>query len=192
MIAIIRPAVVLLLLFTGLTGIAYPLLIAGLAQAVMPGSAGGSMIRSGGQVVGSTLIGQRFVSDRYFQGRPSAAGEKGYDAAASAGSNLGPLSKKLVERVEGDVAALKKVGALVIPIDAVTASASGLDPHISPTFALLQVERVARVRGVARDRVQGILGATIERPVLGIFGEPRVNVLVLNLALDAAFGNSNG
>ncbi len=192
MLAIIRPAVVLLLLFTGLTGIAYPLLVTGIAHVAMPGKAGGSLIQKNGRVVGSALIGQAFSSDRYIQGRPSAAGEKGYDASASAGSNLGPLSKKLGDRVAIDVAALRGAGATVIPADAVTTSASGLDPHISPGFAVLQVERVARARKVPVDRVRAIVDQNIERPFLGIIGEARINVLLLNLALDAALGGPIG
>lgn len=192
MLAIIRPAVVLLLLFTALTGVAYPLLVTGFAQIVMSGNVGGSMIQRDGRVVGSTLIGQSFTSERYVHGRPSAAGEKGYDAAASAGSNLGPLSKKLLDRVAGDAAALRGAGGAAVPADAVTTSASGLDPHISPQYAALQVERVARSRNVTVDRVRAVLDQNIKRPVLGIIGEPHVNVLLLNLALDAALGGPNG
>ncbi len=192
MLALIRPAVVLLLLFTGLTGVVYPLLITGIAQVVLPGNANGSLVRNRERVVGSALIGQSFSSDRYIRGRPSAAGENGYDAAASSGSNLGPLSKKLVDRVKSDVAALSGAGAATIPADAVTTSGSGLDPHISPAFAALQIERVARARNVAADRVRAIVDQSVERPFLGIIGEPRVNVLLLNLALDAALGGPNG
>lgn len=192
MIALIRPAVVLLLLFTALTGVAYPLLVTGIAQVVLPSKANGSLIRKGERVVGSALIGQLFSSDRYIRGRPSAAGENGYDAAASSGSNLGPLSKKLVDRVTSDVATLRGAGAMAIPADAVTTSASGLDPHISSAFAAMQIERVARARNVAADRVRAIVDQSVERPFLGIIGEPRVNVLLLNLALDAALGGPNG
>lgn len=192
MIAFIRPAVVLLLLFTALTGVAYPLLVTGIAQIVLPSNANGSLVRNGERVVGSALIGQSFSSDRYVRGRPSAAGENGYDAAASSGSNLGPLSKKLVDRVKTDVATLREAGAAAIPVDAVTTSASGLDPHISPAFAASQIERVARARNVAVDRVRAIVAQSVERPFLGIIGEPRVNVLLLNLALDAALGGPNG
>lgn len=192
MLAIIRPAVVLLLLFTGLTGIVYPLIVTGIAQVAMSGNAGGSLITKEGRVVGSALIGQSFTSDRYVHGRPSAAGDKGYDAAGSAGSNLGPLSKKLLDRVASDVAALRGTGAAAIPADAVTTSASGLDPHISPGFADLQLERIARARNVPVERIRAIVRQNIERPFMGIIGEPRVNVLLLNLALDAALGGPLG
>lgn len=202
MLAIIRSAVVLLLFFTALTGIAYPLLVAGIVQVAMPANANGSLVRKDGRVVGSALVGQSFTSDSYFHGRPSATSapdpkddsktvDEPYNAASSAGSNLGPLSKKLTARVEGDVAALRKAGATVIPADAVTTSASGLDPHISPAYASLQIDRVARARKVEPARVQAILDRSVERPVLGFIGEPRVNVLQLNLALDAAFGGPN-
>ena len=184
-------AVVLLLMFTALTGFAYPLGVTGLTQVVIPGSANGTLIRKDGRIIGSALIGQAFKSDRYFHGRPSAAGEKGYDASASGGSNYGPLSKKLLERVEDDVTKLRAVSAAAIPADAVTASASGLDPHISPAFALLQIDRVARARGVPTDRVRQLVLQSTEAPTLGLLGEPRVNVLLLNLAMDAALGGSN-
>ena len=185
MLTHIRPALVMLSLFTGLTGLAYPLAITGIVQAVLPGAANGSLVVRDGAVVGSELIGQSFTSDRYFRSRPSAAGEKGYDAASSGGSNLGPLSKKLIARVEGDVGALRKGGATVIPADAVTTSASGLDPHISPSFADLQVARVAAARHVPEARVRAIMEALTEHRFMGLVGEPRVNVLRLNLALDA-------
>jgi K+-transporting ATPase ATPase C chain len=192
MLALIRPAVVLLLVFTALTGFVYPLVITGLVQIAMPGSANGSLIRKDGRVVGSALIGQSFTSDRYFRGRLSSAGEKGYDAAASSGSNLGPLSKKLLERVAADVAALRQAGIHAIPADAVTSSASGLDPDISPSFAAVQIDRVARTRNVPADRIRAILDQLTEKPVIGLFGEVRVNVLQLNLALDAALGEAKG
>lgn len=192
MLALIRPAVVLLLVFTALTGFAYPLVITGLVQIALPGSANGSLIRKDGRVVGSALIGQSFTSDRYFRGRLSSAGEKGYDAAASSGSNLGPLSKKLLERVAADVAALRQAGIHAIPADAVTSSASGLDPDISPSFAAVQIDRVARTRNVPADRIRAILDQLTEKPVIGLFGEVRVNVLQLNLALDAALGEAKG
>ncbi|MBV1693090.1 MAG: potassium-transporting ATPase subunit KdpC [Hyphomicrobiales bacterium] len=192
MISHIRPALVMLSLFTLLTGLIYPLAMTGLAQVLLPSAANGSLVMRSNQVVGSSLIGQAFGSDRYFWPRPSAAGEKGYDAAGSSGSNLGPLSKKLIERVEGDVAALRKAGAQAIPADAVTTSASGLDPHISPAYATLQIARVAGARGLPEAKVRGVVEAAIERPALGFLGEPRINVLRLNLALDASLSGGAG
>ncbi len=188
----LRPAAVTIVLFTGLTGIAYPLAMTGLAQALFPVRAGGNLLTRDDQVVGSSLIGQAFTSDRYFHGRPSAAGQNGYDASSSSGSNLGPISKKLLERVEADVGKLRGDGAASIPADAVTASASGLDPHISPAFAELQIARVAKARSVPEDRVRAILAAHTETASLSGIGEPRVNVLELNLALDAATATSSG
>ncbi len=186
MLSHLRPALVMLSLFTLLAGLIYPLAITGVAQVLLPSGANGSLVLRANQVVGSELIGQTFLSDRYFWSRPSAAGEKGHDAAGSLGSNLGPLSKKLIDRVEGDVAALRKAGAMSIPVDAVTTSASGLDPHISPGYAALQIGRVAAARSVPEARVRAAVETTIERPALGFLGEPRINVLRLNLALDAA------
>lgn len=185
MIAHLRPALVLLAFFTLVTGLAYPLAMTGLVQVLLPVQANGSMIDRQGVLVGSELIGQRFTSDRYFHGRPSAAGANGYDAASSSGSNLGPLSKKLSERVSGDVAALRKAGATTIPIDAVTTSASGLDPHVSPAYAAAQIERVAAARNVPAEQVRALVERHTEQPSLGLIGEPRINVLRLNLTLDA-------
>ena len=194
MLSHLRPALVMLALFTLLTGLVYPLAMTGIG-------AGGSAIRrqwqpgrcAASQVVGSELIGQAFTSDRYFWPRPSAAGEKGYDAASSSGSNLGPLSKKLIERVEGDVAALRKAGATAVPADAVTTSASGLDPHISPAYAALQIARVAAARdGDRGNRCAPWSDRTSSAPRFGLIGEPRINVLRLNLALDAALPGSAG
>ena len=180
-----RPALVMLVLFTLLTGIAYPLAMTGVAQLVAPGPANGSLLTRSGVVVGSELIGQSFTSETYFHGRPSAAGDKGYDAASSSGSNLGPLSKKLQGRIAGDTEAVKKDGASLIPADAVTASGSGLDPHISPAYAHLQVARVAAARGLSQERVRQLVEQAMEPATFGIFGEPRLNVLKLNLSLDA-------
>lgn len=186
MLTHLRPAFVMMALFTLLTGLIYPLAFAGIAQVVLPHAAGGSVIFKDGTVVGSRLIGQRFASDKYFRGRPSAAGADGYDASASSGSNLGPLSKKLVDRVTADVATLRGDGAATaVPGDAVTTSASGLDPHISPEFASLQIDRIAKARGQTPEAVRAVLARHVELPTLGVFGEPRVNVLELNLDLDA-------
>lgn len=196
MLTHIRPAVVMLMLFTGLTGVAYPLLVTGIAQGVAPFQANGSLITKDGKVVGSELIGQQVGSDRYFHGRPSATSapdpkddtktiDAPYNAANSSGSNLGPTSKKLVDRVKADVDALKaETGAASVSADSITTSASGLDPHISPAFAKLQAGRVAKARNLSEDKVRGLIAQMIELPSLGFIGEPRVNVLVLNLALD--------
>jgi len=192
MISHLRPAFVLLMIFTGLTGIAYPLAMTGLLRVVFPTAANGSLIVEDGHAAGSSLIGQSFISDRYFHGRPSAAGQTGYDAAASSGSNLGPLSKKLLDRISVDVSAVRGQGNGPVPADAVTTSASGLDPHISPAYAELQVERVAKARGVTADRVRAVMAASTEAPALGFIGQPRVNVVLLNLALDAAFAPASG
>lgn len=192
MLTHLRPAIVLLCLMTVLTGVIYPLSLTGLLQIAVPRTANGSLVERDGKVVGSQLIGQVFASERYFHGRPSAAGQNGYDAAASSGSNLGPLSRKLVDRVTSDVAGLKSQGIAIIPADAVTTSASGLDPDISPAHAAIQIERVARARGIAGERVQAIVSQVTALPDLGVFGEPRVNVLQLNLALDAALAPGAG
>ena len=203
MLSHLRPAIVLLVLFTALAGIVYPLAMTGIVRIVLPSAANGTLIKRGNVVVGSGLIGQPFTSGKYFQGRPSATNapdpkdesktvDAPYNAANSAGSNLGPLSKKLIDRVEGDIATLRKAGASTIPADSVTTSASGLDPHISPAFALLQVARVAAARGIDEARVRAILERSIERPTFGLVGEPRVNVLKLNLALDAALTGGAG
>ena len=192
MLTHLRPALVLLGAMTLLTGLIYPLAITGLSQAILPGAANGSVIERDGKVIGSHLIGQVFSSERYFHGRPSAAGQNGYDAAASSGSNLGPLSKKLMDRITSNVARLRTDGATAIPADAVTTSGSGLDPHISPAFAALQIERVARARGVDPDRIRALVAQATELPSLGLPGEPRLNVLQLNLALDAALASGAG
>jgi K+-transporting ATPase ATPase C chain len=191
----IRPAIVLLALMTVLTGLAYPLAVTGLAQLLFPHQAAGSLIEKDGKIIGSELIGQNFTNEKYFHGRPSATTDTDpndstktmpapYNAANSAGSNAGPTSKALVERVQGDVEALKKENNAPIPVDLVTTSASGLDPHITPAAAEFQVPRVAKARNLPVDRVRALVAQMTEERFLGIFGERRVNVLKLNLALD--------
>jgi K+-transporting ATPase ATPase C chain len=181
----LRPSLVMLVLFTILTGLAYPALILGIAQLVFPAQANGSLVRDGGKVVGSELIGQNFAAPKYFHGRPSAAG-KGYDGQASSGSNLGPTSKALIDRVRADVKAARADGLTGdVPGDLLTTSASGLDPHISPASARVQIARVAKARGMTEPQVQAIVEGAVEAPLAGILGEPRVNVLLLNRQLDA-------
>ena len=179
----VRPALVLLALFTLLTGLLYPLAIAGAGQSLFRDQAEGSAVIVDGKPVGSRLIGQQFTRPEYFWGRPSAAG-KGYDGRASAGSNLGPSSRALAERITAEAAKYgKPLGD--IPPDLLTASGSGLDPHISPAAARFQITRVATARGIAEDSVTKLVDDHVETPSLGFLGEPRVNVLELNLALDA-------
>ncbi len=188
MISILRPAAVLLGVFTLVTGIAYPLAVTGVAQVAFPAQANGSVLERGGQVVGSALIGQSFDGPRYFWGRPSATSPLPYDARASTGSNLGPSNPALIASVRERAAVLRAAhpehAAESVPVDLVTASGSGLDPHISPAAALFQVGRVARARGLSEDRVRALVEAHVEGRSLGLLGEPRGNVLRLNLALD--------
>jgi K+-transporting ATPase ATPase C chain len=188
MLSQLRPAIVMIALFTLLLGVAYPFAITGVAQLAFPAQADGSLIRNAqGQVVGSALIGQPFAEARYLHPRPSAAGD-GYDGSASSGSNLGPLNTDLADRIKTDADAIRAdTGAAVIPADAVTTSASGLDPHISPAYARLQAARVAQARGVDVGVVQQVIDANTEGSLLGFIGQPRVNVLLTNRALDVRF-----
>jgi K+-transporting ATPase ATPase C chain len=196
----LRPALALIVLFTIITGLIYPFAITGIAQVAFPHQANGSLVVLNGKVVGSQLMGQYFASEQYFHPRPSATSapdpkdptktvDAPYNAANTAGSNYGPTSKALIERVKGDVEQRKNQNPGVpVPTDLVTASASGLDPHISPEAALFQVPRVAKARNMPEDRLRQLVAEHIEGRVLGILGEPRVNVLALNMALDRAAG----
>ena len=196
MIQYFRPAFVMLVLFTVLTGLAYPFAITGVAQLALPAAANGSLVEVKGKVVGSALIGQSFAAGKYFQSRPSATSapdpadatktvDAPYNASNSSGSNLGPISQKLIDRLKADGETLKATGYQgAIPADALTTSASGLDPHISPAFAALQAAAIAKARNLPEAKVKALVEANTERPLIGVFGEPRVNVLLLNIALD--------
>lgn len=183
----LRPALMMLLVLTVLTGVMYPLAVTGLAHLLFPTQANGSLMTRDGKVIGSELIGQYFDEPQYFWGRPSATSPYPYNAAASSGSNLGPTNPVLIEAVKTRVAALRAAdpgNEAPVPVDLVTASGSGLDPHISPAAALYQVHRVARVRGVQESQVKDLVALHTEERQFGLLGEPRVNVLKLNLALD--------
>ena len=185
---ILRPALVLFVVLTLITGVLYPLAVTGAAQAAFPSQAAGSLVVRDGKAIGSTLIGQAFNDPKHFWGRPSATAPDAYNAAASGGANQGPLNPALVDAVKGRIEALRAAdpgNTAPVPVDLVTASASGLDPHITPAAARYQAARVARARNLPADQVEQIVAQHTEAPLWGLLGEPRVNVLALNLALDA-------
>ena len=185
----LRPALVLFILLSILTGVVYPMVVTGLAQTLFPAQAAGSLVLRNGKPVGSLLIGQNFADPRYFWGRPSATAPMPYNGTASGGSNLGPLNPALPEAVKGRIEALRAAdpgNTAAVPVDLVTSSASGLDPEVSPAAIQYQLARVARVRGLPIAQLQALVDPQVERPLWGVIGEPRVNVLRLNLALDAA------
>jgi potassium-transporting ATPase KdpC subunit len=200
MLRLIRPAIVVLVALTVITGLVYPLAMTGIAQLLFPHQAQGSLIERNGTVVGSELVGQVFQSDKYFHGRPSATTAPDpndstktvpapYNAANSGGSNLGPSNKALIDRVQGDIDKLKQENpSMPVPADLVTTSASGLDPHISPEAALFQVPRIAKARNLPEDRIRQLVSDHTEARFFGLLGEPRVNVLLLNLAVDQQAG----
>lgn len=190
----ISPGIRINIFVTIVFGLVYPLAVTGICQLAFPHQANGSLITSGGRVVGSEIIGQNFAKPEYFQPRPSAAGDKGYDATASGGSNYGPTNRKLIDRVSASIAQFRKDNPDYqgpIPSDLLTASGSGLDPDISPDSAKAQAARVAKARGMAPEQVEGLIGQFTTGPQLGFLGDPRVNVLQLNLALDGKFPVKN-
>jgi len=190
MIQQLKPAFLMTLVLTVLTGLIYPGVVTGLCQVLFPAKANGSLVVQNGQAIGSALIGQNFAKPEYFQPRPSAAGNDGYDGFASQGSNLGPTNQKLIDRVKASVDKFRKENpdySGPIPADMLTASASGLDPHISPASAMAQAPRVAKARGVSLEQMQQLVSHSTEAPDLGFLGEPRVNVLTLNLELNRQY-----
>jgi K+-transporting ATPase ATPase C chain len=193
MLSEIRPAIVSTVLLTLLLGLGYPLVITGIAQAAFPYQAQGSLVKdASGKVIGSALLAQPFAKDEYLHPRPSAAGSNGYDPTSSGGSNYGPLNPDLAKRIRGDAAALRKsTGHDEVPDDAITTSGSGLDPDISPAYAYLQADRIAKARGVTPDQVSQLIATHVDGAFLGFIGQPHVNVLMTNRALDASLPKGN-